>query len=173
MNGKNINFFKKIGIKNKEIVADIGCGKGYYTIPLSRLVGEKGKIFALDISEDKIRFLKKKIQKRNIENIKVIKSSIYDFKIPQKKITFALLSKILHEVEDKNLFLKKIADILKNDGKIVIIEWGKKFTESGPHMSEKLEPHETESYLVNNNFKILDRDSIDSNFYFIKAKYRR
>jgi ubiquinone/menaquinone biosynthesis C-methylase UbiE len=41
-------FLKKIGIKEGQVVLDFGCGEGHYTIPAAKIVGEKGKVYALD-----------------------------------------------------------------------------------------------------------------------------
>lgn len=46
---------RKLGIKEGEIIADIGCGIGYFTLPASKMVGEKGKIYAMDISAEMLQ----------------------------------------------------------------------------------------------------------------------
>ena len=58
-----------MGISRGMTIADIGCGTGYCTIPLAALTGEKGRVFACDISEEMLDALNEKIEMWNIGNI--------------------------------------------------------------------------------------------------------
>ena len=58
---------KKFGIKEGMTVVDYGCGPGRYTTRLAKLVGEKGKVFAIDIHELAIKAVKKKINRDHLK----------------------------------------------------------------------------------------------------------
>lgn len=62
-------FLKFIGIKKGQIMLDFGCGEGYYTIPASKAVGEKGEIYALDKDKAALNKLVRSIKKNNIKKL--------------------------------------------------------------------------------------------------------
>ena len=63
---------KKVGIKKGQVILDFGCGVGNYTIPAAKIIGEKGKIFALDESNSKIMELSRRVKSTGLNNIKII-----------------------------------------------------------------------------------------------------
>ncbi len=65
-------------IKKGQVVADLGCGSGYYTLPLAQLVGPEGKVYAVDLGNKCIRTLEKKANKGGYHNIQAHASSASD-----------------------------------------------------------------------------------------------
>lgn len=83
---------KKIGIKEGQIVLDFGCGVGNYTIPAAKIVGNKGKIHALDESKSKLRELSQKAKSVGLKNIKRIETSgKLNFGLEDKSVDVVLL----------------------------------------------------------------------------------
>jgi len=79
-----------LGIKAGMVVADIGCGTGFFTLPLASLVGEKGKVFAADISNGMLSDLRKKIEKEKLHKKKNFITSRSSF---LKRIKYPLRQK--------------------------------------------------------------------------------
>ncbi len=74
-------FLREIGIKKGQTVLDFGCGEGHYTIPLSKVVGKNGKVYALDKDKNVLDKLEKVIKENNIKNVDLINGGL---KIPLK-----------------------------------------------------------------------------------------
>jgi len=74
---KGINFFMEVGLKEGMNVLDFGCGEGHYTIPAAKLVGENGKIFAVDKDKNAIEKVKQIVGKYNLKNIEFINTEAY------------------------------------------------------------------------------------------------
>ena len=72
MKGDGEKFLEEIGIKKGQIVLDFGCGRGYYTIPASRVVDRDGRVYALDKDMSSLNELKKLVKQSNINNVEVI-----------------------------------------------------------------------------------------------------
>ena len=82
LNKDGVILLRKIGIKEDQIVLDFGCGSGNYTIPAARIVGKKGKVYALDKDANKIEQLTTRIKSTDLQNIEIIKTSgelIFEF----------------------------------------------------------------------------------------------
>ena len=152
------------GLAKNDIFIDIGCGIGYFSIAASIIIGPKGKVFALDTSSEMLEELNRRIIDKKIKNILPILTKDYDFKIDSEIGTFALMSNVLHEVDDKVIFLKETNKVLKTQGKLCVIEWQKKETEKGPPIKDRLSELQVNELLDQTNFKLLDSYPIGDNF---------
>ena len=161
------------GLTKNDIFIDIGCGIGYFSIPASKIVGPKGKVYALDRSIEMLEELKKRIIEKKIENIMPILTKDYDFIIDSEIGTFALMSNVLHEVDDKTILLEETSRVLKNGGTFCIIEWQKKETEKGPPIEHRISESEVKELLEKTAFKLIDSYPIAENFTtYISKKIR-
>ena len=105
----------KLNIKEGQTILDYGCGIGSYTLPISRLVGTKGKVYALDKRPLTIKRVKERIRKESLHNIDTILSD-GDTGLPDGSIDVILLYGVLPEIEDKGALLRELHRILKMDG---------------------------------------------------------
>ena len=144
----------KAGLKIKDIFLDLGCGIGYFSIPASRIIGIEGRVFALDTSSEMLEELKRRIYKKNIKNIIPIFSEPYRFPLESNAGTFALISNVLHEVEDKISFLEETNRVLIRCGTLCIVEWQKKETERGPPLEDRIDESEIKNLLEKTNYKL-------------------
>jgi len=138
---------EKLGLSSTDIVSDIGCGIGYFSIPAAGMLDSENKVYALDTSDQMLEEVKKRMSAANISNIVTIKTSEYDLKLPDESVTFALMVNVLHEIEDKAQFITEIRRILKPEGKIAIIEWEKENMEIGPPKEDRIGKDETAALL--------------------------
>ncbi len=103
-------------------VLDIGCGPGFFTIPIAQMVGENGKVIAADLQEGMLQKVRKKITGTELEKrIALHKCGEKELGI-NEKVDFILLFYMLHEVPDKKDFFRKLSKVLKEDGIIFIVE---------------------------------------------------
>ena len=154
----------KAGLRIKDIFIDIGCGIGYFSIPASIIIGNEGKVFSLDTSSEMLEELERRIYEKKIRNIKPILSESYKFPLESNIGTIALISNVLHEVEDKLSFLKETNRALLEEGTLCIIEWQKKETERGPPLEDRLSVSEIKDLLEKTNFKLINSFPIGENF---------
>jgi ubiquinone/menaquinone biosynthesis C-methylase UbiE len=138
---------EKLGLGSMDIVADIGCGVGYFTIPAAGMIESENKVYALDTSDQMLEEVKKRMSAADVSNIIAIKTSEYDLKLPDESVTFALIANVLHEIEDKAQFIIEVRRILKPEGKLAIIEWEKENMEMGPPKEDRIGKDETAALL--------------------------
>lgn len=107
------------GIKNGNIILDYGCGIGFNTIPASEIVGEKGKVYALDIHPLAIKTIEKKIREKGLVNIDTIISDL-DTKLPDKSVDIVLLYNILPMIKNRPALIKELYRVLRIRGIISV-----------------------------------------------------
>src|SRR5215475_11361707 len=71
-----------LGLKSGDTAADVGCGDGFYTVPLARSLGPSGRVYAEDISEGELAKLKQHLAEEGLKNVEIIKGAVDDPKLP-------------------------------------------------------------------------------------------
>jgi ubiquinone/menaquinone biosynthesis C-methylase UbiE len=110
-----INILREAGIQRGFRVLDYGCGPGSYIIPLAELVGESGKIYALDIHPLAIHKVKNIASKKQLANVETILSDCQTG-LPDNGLDVVLLYDIFHDLSDPNRILEELHRVLKPEG---------------------------------------------------------
>lgn len=112
---------KSLDIKNGMIIADIGAGEGYFTFEFSKTVGENGRVYAVDTSQNALAFISNKSKEEMINNIKAILAYENGFMLPETADLF-FLRNVFHHLSNSDEYLQNIKRFLKRDGKLAIID---------------------------------------------------
>lgn len=163
----------RLPLSPEQHVADIGCGTGYFSLPLAdRLT--KGKVYALDISEDMLSRLRSKLEKSPHGNIVLIKSGEDEIPLKTGSLDGVLLTCVLHEAaEDRSAFLGKVFNLLKPGGWLAVVEWFKKEMPVGPPLKERIDLNEAIALAPQKGVKMVKHEALSEKHYFIlwqKAK---
>ncbi|RKY84125.1 SAM-dependent methyltransferase [candidate division KSB1 bacterium] len=110
-----MNILKEMDIKQGFYLLDYGCGPGSYVVPASRLVGEKGKVYALDINPLAIREVKKIASKKKLINVETIISDC-ETGLPDSNIDIILLYDTFHDLSTPENVLRGLYRVLKPEG---------------------------------------------------------
>jgi ubiquinone/menaquinone biosynthesis C-methylase UbiE len=111
---------KRFGIGAGMTVVDYGCGPGRYTINLADLVGETGKVYALDIHELAIETVKKRMAKRNLRNVQPILIKGYNSTLPNETADVVCAIDMFFIIKNPTEFLAELKRIIKRNGILVI-----------------------------------------------------
>jgi ubiquinone/menaquinone biosynthesis C-methylase UbiE len=103
-------------------VADVGAGEGYYTIRLSPLVGEKGRVLAQDIVPQTRDALVQRVERERLDNVAVRLGTPDDPRLPPASFDRIFLVHMYHEVTEPYAFLWQLAGGLKTGGEIVVVD---------------------------------------------------
>lgn len=110
---------KKVGIRPGFKVLDFGCNEGHYTIPLAKIVGPKGIVYAADKSEYELNRLKQNLKKYSINNVKIINTKGgHEIPVPNCFFDAVLTYDVLHfmDRDERNKLYIELYRILKSGG---------------------------------------------------------
>ncbi|HEV7702491.1 MAG TPA: class I SAM-dependent methyltransferase [Candidatus Paceibacterota bacterium] len=116
---------KAFGLREDNIVADLGAGTGYYTLPAGAIVS-KGKVYAVEITKDFLTTIKNKVEEAHLNNVEILWGNVEVIggtRIGDGILDAVIASNILFQVEDKSNFIEEIRRILKPHGKVLVIDW--------------------------------------------------
>lgn len=119
---KNLKVFD---LRDNMIVADLGAGLGFYTIPVAKMVPQ-GKVYAIEIQKDFLTTISNKAKEAHLNNIECLLGDIEKIggtKIKDKIIDAVIVSNVFFQVEDKEKFIEEAKRILKSGGKLLLIDW--------------------------------------------------
>lgn len=109
-------------IEPGQTVLDLGCGPGTFSLAMAKMVGESGKVIAVDVQEEMLQIVREKAARQGLESRIVTHKSGPDRIGISEKVDFALAFYMVHEVPDAEALLKEIASVLKPKGKLLIVE---------------------------------------------------
>ena len=104
-----------------EHVADIGCGPGFFTIPLAKHLIH-GKLYALDILDAMLDAMRARVSDANLGNVEVLKCGVTEFLGHEESLDGVFLAFVVHQNHDRKGFLAAVRDLLKPRGWGVVLE---------------------------------------------------
>ncbi|HSF44396.1 MAG TPA: methyltransferase domain-containing protein [Chitinophagaceae bacterium] len=113
---------KNMNIKPGMVIADIGAGSGYYTVRLSKLAGS-GKVYAVDVEPEMIKYLDQRITKDKLTNVITILGTEKDVHLPASSINLMLLVDVYHEFAFPYEMGRSMLDALKPGGVLYLVEF--------------------------------------------------
>ena len=110
-------------VKPGDVVCDLGCGNGFYTLKLAHLVGDKGRVVAVDIQREMLELLKERAAEEKVANIEPVLGTVIDPKLPADSLDLVLLVDVYHEFSHPEQMLAAIRKSLKPTGRIALVEF--------------------------------------------------
>jgi ubiquinone/menaquinone biosynthesis C-methylase UbiE len=131
---------KKLNLREDMIAADFGCGSGGWVIPLAKILN-KGKVFAIDIQEEMLSALKSKTEIEKLFNIEFKRANLDQGSgLRENSLDLILMTNLLFQTAQKKGILADAKNILKPEGRLLIIDWNKD-AKLGPQ-EERVSPEE-------------------------------
>ena len=153
-------------VNPRDTVADIGCGPGYFTLPLAKFL-INGKIIALDTSDEMIEACQSRLDEARMGNTEVMKCGEYDFPVASASVDGLFLAFVVHHPSDRVRFLAATKEMLKPRGWCFILEWRKKETESGPPQEARMTPDELGQIAKDAGFRVQSSRDINDEHYMM------
>jgi predicted methyltransferase len=150
----------KLDIKSGSVVADVGCGSGYFTFHLAQRVGPAGKVYAEDVNSEVLRKIQARIVEEHLTQIETIQGKPGNPDLPVEKLDAILMMNAYHEMKDFNQMLSGMHRALKPGGTLGIIDHE---ADLGQPRSEYQERHRIPEELVR-------EDLARNGFHFLRSE---
>jgi ubiquinone/menaquinone biosynthesis C-methylase UbiE len=119
----------------------VGCGDGFYTVPLARFLGPSGKVLAFDTNDGELFKLKQQLGEESLKNVEVIKGVEDDPRLPGNRVDAVLIANAYHEMTAHEAMLRHIRAALKQGGRLVLVEGISDICETKPR-EEQITDHQ-------------------------------
>jgi cyclopropane fatty-acyl-phospholipid synthase-like methyltransferase len=151
-------------------VADIGAGTGYFAVRLAHMTS-KGRVYAVDIEPDMVKYLGERAQKSGLKNLVPVQGAPDDPKLPAK-VDLVLMVDVYHHVGQRDAYFRKLADSLKPDGAVAIIDFTKE-SPVGPPPSMRIAASEVKAEMARAGYVLANEHGFLPNQYFLVFRPRR
>lgn len=110
-------------LKPGMVVADVGAGSGYHSFLMAPLVGEKGKVLAVDVQPQMLDLIKARSKKQKVTNVEPVLGTETDPKLPSAGVDLILMVDVYHEFNKPYEMAETMVAALKPGGRLVFVEF--------------------------------------------------
>jgi ubiquinone/menaquinone biosynthesis C-methylase UbiE len=146
-------FFAVVSPPADSVWADIGCGPGFFTLPLAAHVN---KVKAVDISQEMLDVCRDRAEAAQVSNIDYVPVGDHSLPLENDSIDFLLLVAVLHEYENRDVAVRELYRVLRPGGCIYIIDWKYEEMETGPPLDHRLPEQQVVDEMASHGLKALD-----------------
>jgi SAM-dependent methyltransferase len=151
------SLLKQLKLKPGQIVCDLGCGNGFYTLKMAPLVEPEGEILAVDIQPEMLRFLRERAKVDGIKNIKPIRGTLINPNLPAGEVDLIFCVDVYHEFSHPVHMLREMRRALAPEGRVVLAE----FRAEDPNVPikplHKMTKKQVLKELTANGFKLVEQ----------------
>jgi len=116
-----IKIIQGADIRHGKDVLAVGCGTGFFTVPLARFLGDKGSLTSIDILPESVEKVTKKIQDANLRNVRVFKGDALTTQIDSESMDVIILFGVIPApMLPMTKLLPEMRRILKPGGRISV-----------------------------------------------------
>jgi len=112
-----------LGIGPGDRVADLGAGGGYFTFRLAEAVGESGRVYAVDVDDDMVDYLREQARQRGAANVTIVRGEFDDPRLPDGEIDLLFTCNTYHHIADRSEYFRRVLGDLAPSGRVAIVEY--------------------------------------------------
>ncbi len=150
-------------------VADVGCGPGYFSLPLAKYLYD-GLLYNIDASEEMLEACRQRLEPFKFSNVRFLQAQGHEAALEDASLDGVLLAFVLHEVDDRVGFLVKLAEKLAPSGWFALLDWKKQETEHGPPLEIRLDADEARSMLAEAGLRSFSTHPVNQDHYMITCR---
>lgn len=157
------------------VVADFGAGAGDITFTCAELVGESGRVFAVDIQKELTAKIRNEAQRRDLDCVEVVWGDVEaqnGSTLSAESVDVVLLANLLFQVKDAAAVLKEAKRVLKPAGRLAVVDWSESFGHLGPRPDDIIDESEAKKLCEESGFEITGEINAGAHHYGFLARLR-
>ena len=156
------------------MVADFGCGPGYFSLPFAKAVGEDGKVYALDVLPQVLETVASKAKSSGINNIVTSRVNLEKengSKLENECVDWVIIKDMLFQNKKKDIIIAEARRILRPGGKVIVTEWNQNNFSIGPEQKIRIPVNELKKIFADQKFSVeKDIEAGDFHYAFVAVK---
>ena len=166
------NVVAQMGLKVGDIVADFGSGSGFFALGAARMVGNTGKVIAVDVQQSKLTATFSAGSQQGYKNIQILQANLDEplSGIDEASCDAVMMASVLHEVHDRSVLLQNAYKVLKTGGLLLAVEWKADLTIFGPPLEKRIAEQDLEQELAKIGLHKVKSIAADNYHYAIVFK---
>jgi len=112
-----------LALKPGQTIADIGSGGGYFTYRFAKAVGKHGRVYAVDTNQEFLEYINKQAEEQRLTNINTLLTTSDHLGLPTHSLDLIYMRNVTHHLPDRIEYFLGLKEVLKPNGKVVIIEY--------------------------------------------------
>jgi len=143
-----------LGVKPGMTVCDMGCGNGFHSLQIAKMLGPSGLVIGVDVQAEMLGYLRERMEKQGIENVIPILGSYHNPRLPPNSIDLVLMVDVYHEFSHPEEMLAAIRKSLKPDGLVVLVEFREEDKKVPIKPLHKMSKAQVNKELIANGFEL-------------------
>lgn len=156
-----------LGLKDGDVVADIGAGSGYFSFRFARHVGPSGRVYAIDVSPDMILHMNRRARDLGVENLRALLVPPDDPLLPAHSVDHIFICDTWHHIADHAQYLARLREALKPGSDVTIIDFQKKPTPVGSPPEMRIAREDVIREFERNGFRLAREHTFLPYQYFL------
>ena len=161
------DFLTRLGLQAGQTVLDLGCGPGFWTLPLADIVGPNGTVWALDASQEMLDAL---AERHPPPQVRMLRGELPAIDLPDASVDWVWAAFVFHEVEPPEQLAAEIRRVTHTSGRIAILDWRPDpKSDDDPPRSHRLWPGQISDHLRSAGFRDVVHTWRDGDAYLVEA----
>ncbi len=155
------------GLQEAQSALDLGCGPGFWTLPMAEIVGKNGQVIALDASPEMLRSL---AAQSPPAHVRLVQGELPVISLPDASVDFIWAAMVFHEVTPAALLAREARRVLRPGHRLALLEWRTDAASAiGPPRGHRLSPGQMHACLLSAGFHEFQLPWQDEDTYLASA----
>ncbi|MDD5083925.1 MAG: class I SAM-dependent methyltransferase [Candidatus Moranbacteria bacterium] len=168
------SLIRQLTISSGSVVADFGCGSGYFSLAFAKAVGKEGKVIALDILPSALDAVASRARMAGFTQVSTKRANLEKENgsgLAPESVDWVILKDILFQNKSKDIILKEVHRVVRPGGHVLLMEWKNTDASVGPDLHLRISREELTSLVQSSGFSVQKELSVgDFHYAFLLMK---
>lgn len=161
----------RLPLRPADTIADIGCGPGFFTLPLAERV-QQGVVYAIDVAPQMLDMVTERATQAGLDNIRTMLAEESTLDLPSASLDGAFMGLVYHEFPDRVAYLRQLATLVRPGSWLALFDWDvRQNPGGGPPLEHRIAPDAAASEIEAMGWHLTTRAMANEWIYFLIAEF--